>query len=183
LKEIRWHGRGGQGVVTVSQMLAFAALLEEKYIQAFPEFGPERTGAPVLGFTRIDDNPIDVHSQVYEPDVVVVIDPTLLESINVAEGLRSGGQLIVNTKMPPANLRKQTGDRNIQIFTINATRIALDILGRPIFNTAMLGALVKVANLVSIESVAKVTMDRFPKPIGEKNVAVIKRAYEEVKAE
>ena len=182
-QEVRWHGRGGQGVVTACQLLASAALLEGKRVQAFPEFGPERTGAPVLGFTRISDAPIDVHSQVYEPDVVVVLDSTLLKTVDVREGLKRGGKLVVNTDLTPKELKKQLKSEGIKIFTVNATRIALDVIGRPIFNTAMLGALVKATNLVSLESVIKVTLERFAGPVGEKNIAAIKRAFQEVKSE
>ena len=179
-QEVRWHGRGGQGVVTACQLLASAALLEDKRVQAFPEFGPERTGAPVLGFTRISDAPIDVHSQVYEPDVVVVLDSTLLKTVDVTEGLKKGGKLVVNTDLSPKELKDQLNSEGIKIFAVNATRIALDVIGQPIFNTAMLGALIKATNLVSLESVIKVTSERFAGPVGEKNVAAIKRAFQEV---
>jgi len=182
-QEVRWHGRGGQGVVTASQLLASAALLEGKRVQAFPEFGPERTGAPVLGFTRISDSPIDVHSQVYEPDVVVVLDSTLLKTVDVTEGLKRGGKLVVNTDLGSKELKKQLNSEGIQVFTVNATRIALDVIGRPIFNTAMLGALVKVTNLVSLESIIRVTSERFAGAVGEKNVAAIKSAFQKVKSE
>lgn len=180
-QEIRWHGRGGQGVVTAARLLASAALLENKHIQAFPEFGPERMGAPIRGFTRISDKPIDIHSQVYEPDVVVVLDPTLLKTIDVTEGLKRGGKLIVNTKQSPTELKKQFGDRGIDIFTIDATRIALDIFGRPIFNTAMLGALIRTTGLVSLDSINKAVLKIFPGAAGEKNIVAINQAHAEVK--
>ncbi len=163
--------------------MASAALLESKRVQAFPEFGPERTGAPILGFTRISDAPIDVHSQVYAPDVVVVLDPTLLKNVNVTEGLKKGGKIIVNTDLSPKELKTQLNGEGIKVFAVNATRISLDVIGRPIFNTAMLGALVKTTNLVSLDSIFKVTLERFAGPIGEKNVAAIKRAFAEVKGE
>jgi 2-oxoacid:acceptor oxidoreductase gamma subunit (pyruvate/2-ketoisovalerate family) len=163
--------------------LASAALLESKRVQAFPEFGPERTGAPILGFTRISDAPIDVHSQVYEPDVVVVLDPTLLKNFNVTEGLKTGGKIIVNTDQSPKELKTQLNGEGIQVFTVNATRISLDVIGRPIFNTAMIGALVKTTNVVSLDSIIKVTLERFAGSIGEKNVAAVKRAFAEVKGE
>jgi len=182
-QEVRWHGRGGQGVVTVSQLLASAALLEGKYVQAFPEFGPERSGAPILGFTRVSDAPIEVHSQVYTPDVVVVLDPTLLKNIDVTKGLKKGGKLIVNTQLSPKELREQIKGNDVEVYTVDGTRIALDVIGRPIFNTTMLGALIKATNLTSLDSVLKVTSERFTGSIAEKNVAVIKRAAEEVKGE
>jgi len=182
-QEVRWHGRGGQGVVRVSQLLASAALMEGKHVQAFPEFGPERTGAPVLGFTRISDAPIDIHSQVYEPDVVVVLDPTLLKTIDVTKGLKKGGKLFVNTELSPKELKKQLNCGDVQVFTVNGTRIALDLIGRAVFSTVMLGAMVKVTNLVSLDSAIKATTNMFPGSIGEKNVAAINRAAEEVRGE
>jgi len=182
-QEVRWHGRGGQGVVTASQLLASAALLEGKYVQAFPEFGPERSGAPILGFTRISDTPIEIHSQVYAPDVVVVLDPTLLKKIDVTKGLKRGGRLIVNTQLSPKELKEQLRENDVEVYTVDGTRIALDVIGRPIFNTTMLGALIQATNLTSLDSVLKVTSERFTGSIAEKNVAAIKRAAEEVKGE
>ena len=182
-QEVRWHGRGGQGVVTACQLLASAALLEGKHVQAFPEFGPERSGAPILGFTRISDAPIEIHSQVYAPDVVVVLDPTLLKKIDVMKGLKRGGKLIVNTQLSPKELREQLKENDAEVYTVDGTRIALDVIGRPIFNTTMLGALIKATNLISLDSVLKVTSERFTGSIAEKNMAAIKRAAEEVKGE
>lgn len=181
-QEVRWHGRGGQGVVTVSRLLASAALLEGKRAQAFPEFGPERTGAPILGFTRISDEPIDLHSQVYEPDVVVVLDPTLLKTTDLTKGLKDGGKVVVNTDLTPRELKDQLKG-GAKVYTVNATRIALDLIGRPIFNTAMLGALVKATNLVSLDSALKVTRERFAGKVGETNLAVVKRAFKEVRSD
>ena len=179
LAEIRWHGRGGQGIVSVSRLLAEAALLDKKYVQSFPEFGPERSGAPVRGFTRISDEPISVHSQIYNPNVVVVVDPTLLNG-NVAAGLAANGTIIANTERSNDELKKILSVIDARVYTINATRIALDVLGRPIYNTAMLGALIRVVPLTSFESIAKVVKLRFPGTLGEKNVATAKRAFEEV---
>lgn len=179
LVEIRWHGRGGQGIVSVSRLLAEAALLDKKYVQAFPEFGPERSGAPVRGFTRISDAPISIHSQIYNPNIVVIVDPTLLGN-NVTSGLTKDGTIVANTELTPEELSKALSVNEAHVYAVNARRIALDILGRPIYNTAMLGALIKVAPLTSFESVAKVVKARFPGTLGEKNVAAVKRAYEEV---
>lgn len=181
LSEIRWHGRGGQGAVTASQILAAAALLDGKYVQAFPEFGPERAGAPVRAFTRISDEPINIHSQIYTPDVVVVIDPTLLKTANVTEGLKKGGKLIVNTDKTPEEVKKEVNVQDVEVYTVNATRIALDVIGRALFNTPMLGALIKATGVTSLDSVIKETRSRFPGPIGDKNVEMIKRAFEGVK--
>ncbi|KYH40211.1 MAG: pyruvate synthase [Candidatus Bathyarchaeota archaeon B26-2] len=181
LVEVRWHGRGGQGIVTVSRLLAQAALIDGKYVQAFPEFGPERAGAPVTGFTRISDEPISIHSRIYNPEIIVLVDPTLLGKVNIVEGLVEGGTIVANTEMGPSEIKEELNVDNAKVYTVDATRIALDILGRPIYNTAMLGALLKVAPLASMDSMVKVVMDRFPGTVGEKNVAVIKGAYEEVK--
>jgi pyruvate ferredoxin oxidoreductase gamma subunit len=179
LVEIRWHGRGGQGIVSVSRLLAEAALLDNKYVQSFPEFGPERSGAPVRGFTRISDEPISIHSQIYNPNIVVVVDPTLI-SAHVAGGLAKDGTILANTEMTHGELSKTLGVREAHVYVVNAKRIALDVLGRPIYNTAMLGALLKVAPLASFESVSKVVLQRFPGTLGEKNVQAMKRAYTEV---
>ncbi len=180
LFEIRWHGRGGQGVVTASRLLAEAAMFEGKHVQAFPEFGPERTGAPIRGFTRISDEKIRVHSQIYDPNMVVVLDPTLLESINVADGLIKGGKIVVNTGMAPQDLLKKLKIDDAKAYTVDATRIALDVLGRPITNTAMLGAVVKAEPMIELNSIIESVSKRFHGAIGEKNVQAIKRAYEEV---
>jgi len=180
LTEIRWHGRAGQGVVTASRMFGQAALLDGKHAQAFPEFGPERAGAPVLGFTRVSDESITIHSQIYNPGVVVVLDPTLLRTVNVCDGLAKGGAIIINTDRKPEELRKELGVKNAQTYTVNATKIALEELGRPVFSTAMLGALAKVAPVTSLDSVLKVISERFPGEVGKRNVEAIKRAYKEV---
>ncbi len=180
LTEVRWHGRGGQGIVTVSRLLAQAALLDGKHVQAFPEFGPERRGAPVTGYTRISDESIVIHSYIYNPNIVVIVDPTLLGKIDVARGLVENGTVVANSDRKPEELRKELGVEKARVYTVNAARIALDILGRPIYNTAMLGALVKTMPLVSMDSLSKVIKERFPGTVGEKNIAVVKRAYEEV---
>jgi len=179
LIEIRWHGRGGQGIVSVSRLLADAALSEKKHVQAFPEFGPERSGAPVRGFTRISDEPISIHSQIYNPNIVVVVDPTLLDA-NVTSGLAENGAIVANTERTPDELKKTLSIQDARVYSLNAKRIALDVLGRPIYNTAMLGALIKVASLTSFESIARVVRARFPGTLGEKNVEAMKKAYEEV---
>jgi len=179
LVEIRWHGRGGQGIVSVSRLLAEAALVDKKYVQSFPEFGPERSGAPVRGFTRISDEPISIHSQIYNPNIVVVVDPTLLSN-NVTSGLAEDGTIVANTELAPDELGKMLSVRSVHVYAVNARRIALDVLRRPIYNTAMLGALLRVAPLTSLESIAKVVRARFPGTLGEKNVEAVKRAHVEV---
>ncbi len=181
LVEVRWHGRGGQGIVTVSRLLAHAALLDGKHVQAFPEFGPERRGAPVTGYTRISDEPISIHSHIYNPNIVVIVDPTLLGKIDLTRGLVEDGTVVANTERGPDELRKSLKTEKAKVYTVDAVRIALDVLGRPIYNTAMLGALTKAVPLATLESLDKAVKERFPGTVGEKNVAVIKRAYEEAK--
>ncbi len=182
--EVRWHGRGGQGAWTASELLARAAISEGKHIQSFPEFGPERMGAPVTAFTRISTEPIRLHCAVYNPDVVAVLDPTLLKSVNVADGLNEeGGNIIVNTKDEPANVRKQLGSDRGKLWTVPATEISIKVLGMPITNTAMLGAVARVTGIVSLQTVERMVKGRFRADVAEKNFAVVKEAYEEVKSE
>jgi len=182
--EVRWHGRGGQGAWTASELLARAAISEGKHIQSFPEFGPERMGAPVTAFTRISTEPIRLHCAVYNPDVVAVLDPTLLKSVNVADGLNEeGGNIIVNTKDEPADVRKQLGSDRGKLWTVPATEISIKVLGMPITNTAMLGAVARVTGIVSLQTVEKMVKGRFRADVAEKNFAVVKEAYEEVKSE
>ena len=181
--EVRWHGRGGQGAWTASELLARAAIYEGKYIQSFPEFGPERMGAPVAAFTRISTEPIQIHCAVYNPDVVAVLDPTLLKTVPVTSGLNEEGAIIINSKENPADMRKMLNTDKGKIWTVPATEIAMRILGRPITNTAMLGAVARITEAVKLESIEKVVEERFRRDIAEKNVAVVKEAYKEVKSE
>ena len=183
LKEVRWHGRGGQGAWTASELLARAAIHEGKYIQSFPEFGPERMGAPVRAFTRISDNPIRLHCSVYSPDVVVVLDPTLMASIPVTEGLKENGVIVVNTSEEPRKIKEELKLGHGTVWTVPATQIAIKILGRPITNTAMLGAVARATQIVSMESIEKAVKERFPTQLAEKNIGVIKEAYKEAKSE
>lgn len=171
--EIAWLGRGGQGVVTACQSLAKAALLDGKHAQAFPEFGPERTGAPVKGFNRISAELIDIHGQIYEPDVVVVIDPTLIPPLK-GMNLKPETKIVVNTKEAVS----EVGGR---IFTVDATRIAMDTFGKPLFNTPMLGALVKVTGAVSMDSLKTTVTGRFGGEMGQKNFSAMEKAHREVK--
>ncbi|WP_456471858.1 pyruvate ferredoxin oxidoreductase subunit gamma [Methanocaldococcus sp.] len=171
--EIRFHGRGGQGAVTAAQILAKAAFYDGKYCQAFPFFGVERRGAPVRAFTRIDDKKILIRSQIYEPDYVIVQDPTLLDSVNVLEGLKKDGAVIINTVKDDLNLSYKT-------YTIDATGIALEVLGVPIVNTAMVGAFAGATKIVSIESVKKAILETFKGKLGEKNALAAERAYNEI---
>lgn len=181
--EIRWHGRGGQGIVTANEILAGAALLEGKYIKAFPEFGPERMGAPIRAFARISDKPITIHSQVYHPDFVVVVDSTLLGQIDVTEGLKPDGAIIANYSESPEKLKTIIGG-NFEVHTVDATRIAMEEIGRPLANTAMLGALSKITRVVALESVVKELQrkfsGKFTSEVTSKNIRSVERAYNEV---
>jgi len=182
--EVRFHGRGGQGAKTAAQLLAETALGGGMYIQAFPEYGPERSGAPMKAFTRISDEPINLHCGVTSPDVVVVIDPTIMETIDVAEGLGDEGILIVNTDKKPEAIRQKANFKKGKVFAVNATQISLDTLGRPMPNTPMLGALVKATGIIEMKDLEENLRKRFMKKIGEKgvkgNIDAIERAYKEV---
>ncbi len=185
--EIRWHGRGGQGAVTASKVFADSALATGKQIQAFPEYGSERQGAPIKAFTRISETPITVHSQVNNPDIVVVLDPTLLGIVDVTEGLSKDGMLIVNTMDTPANVREKLKVEGRSIFTIDATGISLKHLGKAIPNTPMIGGLVKATGMLDINLVAddfkqKFT-GKFREDVIEGNVNAILDAYNKVKGE
>jgi pyruvate ferredoxin oxidoreductase gamma subunit len=184
LIEVRWHGRGGQGAKTAAQFLAEAAMDAGKYIQAFPEYGPERAGAPIRTYTRISDQPINLHCGVANPEYVVVIDPTLLGP-EVVEGLTDEGRLIVNTTESADSVRKKTGWKKGKVATVDATKISLEALGRPMPNMPMLGALLKVVPLVKLDVLYEKTKAKFLKKIGEEktkaNIDGIKRAYEQVK--
>ena len=182
--EFRWHGRGGQGAWTASELLARTALDEGKYIQSFPEFGPERMGAPVTAFTRISTEPIRLHCAIYDPDVVVVLDKTLLKSVPVTSGLtREDSVLIINSTEEPAVVRQNLGVTKGKVWTVPATEIALRILGAPITNTALLGCVAKATNIVTLEGIEKTLKGRFRPDLAEKNFAVIKEAYVEAKSE
>jgi pyruvate ferredoxin oxidoreductase gamma subunit len=177
--EVRWHGRGGQGAVTSVELLALTAIGEGKYAQGFPSFGPERRGAPVAAFNRIDDHHIKVRSQIYNPDVVVVLDESLIGMVNVADGLKPEGVLIVNTAKTAKEIAEITKFKG-KIATVDGSSIAWKELGVPITNTTMLGAVIKCTNAVKIESVKDPVDHRFGR-IANKNMAAMKRAYDEVK--
>ncbi len=182
--EFRWHGRGGQGAWTASELLARTALDEGKYIQSFPEFGPERMGAPVTAFTRVSTEPIRLHCAVYDPDVVIVLDNTLLKTVPVTSGLnREEDCIIINSSEEPSVLKERLKVVKGKIWTVPATEIAIRILGAPITNTALLGVVAKATEIVSLEGIYKTLQGRFRKDLAEKNYAVIQEAYKEAKVE
>jgi pyruvate ferredoxin oxidoreductase gamma subunit len=152
LIEIRWHGRGGQGAKTASLLLADAAFNTGKYIQGFPEYGPERMGAPITAYNRISNKPITIHSNIYEPDYVVVVDDTLLESVPVTAGLKKTGAIVINTTKSPEYLRKVLNGYEGEIYTIDARKISEKALGRYFPNTPMLAAIVKVGKIMTDEA-------------------------------
>jgi len=180
LVEIRWHGRGGQGVWTASNLLAVAASYEGKYVQSFPAFGPERSGAPITAYTRISDEPIEVHSMIYEPDVVVVLDYTLL-SPSIVAGLKRGGVVVTNYAGNPGRALEALGVKpgEYRVYASPASKLALEILKRGITNTAMVGALLKAVPVVNLESLFKAIRERFSGELAEKNILLVKRAFEE----
>jgi pyruvate ferredoxin oxidoreductase gamma subunit len=179
--EIIFHGRGGQGAVTSAEMLALAAIGEGKYAQAFPNFGPERRGAPVVAFARIDEKPIRLRTKIYTPDVAIVLDPSLLSIVNPARGLKEGGVLIINSHKSVAELRKQYGF-TVRLAVVDATTIAREVLGLPITNTTMLGALLAVTGVVEEQHLIEPLKNRFGR-IAEKNINAMKRAMTETKTE
>jgi len=184
IQEFRWHGRGGQGAWTASELLARTALVEGKYIQSFPEFGPERMGAPVAAFTRISTEPIRIHSAIYDPDVVVVLDPTLVKTVPVSAGINQEDDvLVINSADTPYKVREDLRLKTGKVWTIPATEIALKILGSPITNTAMLGAVAKATAVVSMAGLEKTVKERFRPDLAEKNFAVIRQAYKEAESE
>jgi len=173
MKEIRWHGRGGQGAVTSAYILAIAAFKDGKYCQAFPFFGTERRGAPVVAFTRIDDKFIRTREQVYNPDYVVVLDPTLIGVVDVTEGLSKDELIVINTN--------QKVDLNAKVKMVDATSIALEVIGKPFVNTPMIGALIGATDIVSLKSVIEAIKERFPSELAEKNIQAVKRTYEKIR--
>lgn len=178
MKEVRIHGRGGQGSVTMANLLARAAFEGGQWAQGFPSFGVERRGAPVQAFTRIDDEKITDRSQIDTPDIVIVQDSTLLEMVDVLGGLKEDGIVILNSTEDADGLGLETDG---EIVTVAATDIALDHLGRPIMNTALAGAFAAATGLIDKESLNEVIKQQFPEEIGDKNAAAVNEAYKRVK--
>jgi len=186
--EIRWHGRGGQGAKTAALLFADAALASGKYVQAFPEYGPERMGAPVTSFDRISSKPILLHSGVTSPDIVIVLDPTLMDSIDISEGITDDGSILINTNTAPADVRKRIDIKSgIKVFTVDASAISKETIGRDIPNTPMLGALIKATGILDFKEMLADTKKKLEKKFKSKpeviegNIKAIERAYGEVK--
>jgi len=181
LKEVRIHGRGGQGSVTAAEVLAHAAFIEGKSVQAFPYFGAERRGAPVKAFARISDEPILIHSQVYNPDYVIVLDPYIYKVVDVTEGLNKNGILVMNTTKKPA----EVGLSGWRVATVDATGIALElnllVAGLPVVNTSILGAFAKATGEVKLESILKAVNETWSGAAGERNARATELAYERLK--
>jgi pyruvate ferredoxin oxidoreductase gamma subunit len=185
LTEIRWHARAGQGAVTAAKLVAETALGLDRYIQAMPEYGPERMGAPIKAFTRISDEPIEIHNNIEFPDVVVVLDETLLSFVDVAEGIADDGAVIVNTCSPPEAVRRELGVADtVTVASVDASGIAMDTLRRDMPNTPMLGALSKVTGLIAADDFCghlEATFGKkFSQEVVDANVAAVKRAEAEV---
>jgi len=181
--EIRWHGRAGQGVVTAGELLAESAMNTGKFFQAFPEYGSERMGAPIKSYTRISDSPIEIHCPILEPDVVIVVNPNLLGVVDLTEGLKPQGVIIINTPESPEALRGQLAFQTGTVWCIDAAKIALEELKRDIPSTMMLAVVAKATGIVTLESVVEVTREslgaRLRAEVVEANVRALDRAYNE----
>lgn len=185
--EIRWHARGGQGAVTAAKTLAEMSLIRDMYFQAFPEYGPERMGAPIQCFNRLSKNDISVYCGVKKPSIVLVVDHTLLDVVDVTDGLAEDGIIIVNTSQSPEKIREKMNLSGRKVYTVDATHISMDALGRFMPNIPMLGAFLKITGLVTLDE-AKDFLNKsfgkmFPQKIVDKNIEALERAYEEVKEE
>jgi 2-oxoacid:acceptor oxidoreductase gamma subunit (pyruvate/2-ketoisovalerate family) len=178
--ELRLHGRGGQGTVTAAELLVKAASIEGMWGQSIPMFGAERRGAPVVAYTRISDKPIRIHSQIYEPDAVAVFDPKIIEIVNVTNGLKNGGVIILNTSKMPERLKLGS----YKVATVDATKIAVNLklitAGFPIVNTAMVGAIIKATGLIKLESVITAIRNTWSKEFADENIKAVETAYKEV---
>jgi 2-oxoacid:acceptor oxidoreductase gamma subunit (pyruvate/2-ketoisovalerate family) len=181
MHEVRFHGRAGQGILTASRLFAQAAISDGRYAQAFPDFGPERLGAPVQAFARIDDQPIEIRSQVYSPNAVAVFELSLLSKVPVTRGLVPKGQLVVNSKnVNSADVKKMGDDVGVDVYVIDADRIAIELIGTPTVSTIMLGALAGASGFVTADSLESSVRERFRGDVGEQNAMMIKKGFKEV---
>lgn len=185
MMEIRWHARGGQGCKTAVSLVASVALAEGKYSQGFPDYGPEREGAPIRGYTRISNAPVRIHSAIYNPNIVVVLDSSLLDALDVTDGLVEGGTVLINSSLEPQDVRKRIGNAAGEIWCVDASQISIEELGRPFPNMPMVGALAKVIPFISIQSVLASVEGKLHSKgdrIVQGNCKSIQRAFEEVKS-
>lgn len=180
--EIRFHGRGGQGAVIGSEILADAAMKDGRYSQSFPTFGAERRGAPLMAFTRIDSRPIRLRCQVYEPDYVIVLDSSISKFEDLTRGLKPEGVVVINTPLAPSKVREQKIVAKGKVFSIDASSIAMKFLGAPIINTVILGAFSAATGEVKLQSLFAAVEDRFPRALAERNIQAMNEAYEIVKS-
>lgn len=184
--EIRWHGRGGQGAKTAALLLADAAFDSGKYVQGFPEYGPERMGAPITAYTRISTEKIRIHSNIYEPDYVVVVDETLIDVVDVTKGLKPGGAVLINTVRSGAEMKKKLKNKECEIYTIDAQKISTETMGKNFPNTPMLGAVVKASGIIDEDDFILSMEESFhhkfasKKHVIEGNMIALKRSLQEV---
>ena len=187
LIEIRWHGRGGQGAKTASLLLADAAFNTGKFIQGFPEYGPERMGAPITAYNRISNKPITIHSNIYEPDYVVVVDDTLLDSVDVTSGLKEDGAIVINTTKDADYIKPRLNNYSGKVYTIDARKISIDALGKYFPNTPMLAAIVKISGVMTDEELLEDMKSSFKHKFAKKpeviegNMKALEMALKEVK--
>lgn len=185
--EIRWHARAGQGAVTAAKLVAETALEQDKYFQAAPEYGPERMGAPIQAFTRISPEPIHIHCNIVNPDIVIVLDATLLNVVNVTDGLSKDGIIIVNTELSPSEIRQSGKIGDFKVYTVNASKIAVESIGKDFPNIPILGALLGATAIMDADKVSdhirKTFGKKFNKEIVEGNVKAFERALQEVQGD
>lgn len=186
ITEVRWHARAGQGAVTAAKTLAESALNVGLHSQAFPDYGPERSGAPLRAYNRISNEPLRMHCGVTNPDVVLVLDPTLVGVVNVADGAKQNTVIIINTPESPEKMKAKIKLKEGKVFTVDATKIALETIGRPIPNTPILGALIKATGLLKLDDIKRDIETALGKKFSQKvidgNIAAVDRAYKEVKS-
>lgn len=187
--EVRWHGRAQQGIVTAAKMVGEACLRSGKYVQAFPEFGPERMGAPVRAYNRVSDEPIRLHCQVTEPKYILIADPTLISTVNVVEGVPEDAIFIINTPKSPKEMRSELklNSKKAAVYTLDASKISIETIGRNMPNTPMLGALAKATNVITLDALIDNFKEKYSKKFSPKvidgNVAAMNRGFQEVKGE
>jgi pyruvate ferredoxin oxidoreductase gamma subunit len=177
--EVRFHGRAGQGILTASRLFAQAAILDGKFAQAFPDFGPERLGSPVQAFARIDNEPIEIRSQIYTPNAVAVFEPRLLGIVPVARGLQPEGQLVVNAS-DASQIKDIAKEAGVAVYIVDASKIAMDLIKTPTVSTIMLGALAKTTGTVGTSALESAIRQRFHGDVAEANVRMIRSGFEEV---